>query len=91
MGINYHDLFFTHRFRQGKLELLRDKVVDYKTSFSAVKTALKDDGVLIIVDHSAEPGSAYEAANKLHRNDPNIVNSTQRCWFRLVRGGVLFT
>ena len=73
MGINYHDLFFTYRFRDGKLETLRDQVVDYKTSFTTVKKVLKDDGVLIIVDHFGEPGSGYEAANTLHRIDPNIV------------------
>lgn len=73
MGVNYHDLFFTYRFRSGKLEKMRDQVVDYKASFTTVKKALKDDGVLIIIDHSAELGSGYDAANTLHRMDPNIV------------------
>ncbi len=73
MGINYHDLFFTDRIRNGKKEIMRNSIVDYRKSFLNVKRLLKDDGVLIITDHYASAGSGYEAANKLHRIDPNIV------------------
>ena len=73
MGINYHDLYFTHRTRKGKLETLRNKNVDFMAAFKNVKRALKDDGVLVVIDHMAKPGSGYQAANTLHRIDPNIV------------------
>lgn len=73
MAINYHDLFFTHRYHESQVETLRNEVVDYKSFLTVVKTALKDDGVLIIIDHYAKPGSGYDAANNLHRIDPNIV------------------
>ena len=73
MAINYHDLFFTHRYRNDQKEIMRDKIVDYKESFEHVKKLLKDNGVLIVIDHVALPGSGYDAANTLHRIDPNIV------------------
>lgn len=73
MAINYHDLFFTHRTREGKVQILRDQVVDYKSAFINVKNILKEEGVLIVIDHIAKSGSGYRAANDLHRIDPNIV------------------
>lgn len=73
VALNYHDLFFTHTIRDGKTTKLRDKIVDYKAVLATVKKALKDDGIFIIIDHAAKPGSGYEAANTLHRIDPNII------------------
>jgi len=73
MGINYHDLFFTNRVRNGQIEKIREKNVDYAQALSSIHKTLKDDGVLIIIDHFAKPGSGYQAANELHRIDPNIV------------------
>lgn len=73
MGINYHDLFFTHRNRNGERQIMRDKIVDYREAFSHIKRLLKPEGVLIIIDHHAKAGSGYEAANELHRIDANIV------------------
>lgn len=73
MAINYHDLFFTHRIRNGIQQQMRDGIVDYQQAFSHVKKLLKPDGVLIIIDHDARPGSGYQAANDLHRIDANIV------------------
>lgn len=73
MGINYHDLFFTSRVRNGRVEKMREKNVDYKQALIAIRERLKDDGILIIIDHFAKPGSGYRAANDLHRIDPNIV------------------
>lgn len=72
-ALNYHDLFFTHTMQNGKLVTLRDDVVDYRVALGAIKTALKDDGILVIVDHVGKAGSGYDAANNLHRIDPNIV------------------
>ena len=44
-----------------------------KAALAVIKKALKDDGVFVIIDHSAKLGSGYQAANTLHRIDPNIV------------------
>lgn len=73
MTINYHDLFFTTRVRDGQPEKMRNDVVDYKKALANVREKLKDKGLLIITDHMATPGSGYQAANDLHRIDPNIV------------------
>lgn len=72
-ALNYHDLFFTETNRDGVITKLRDDVVDYKTTLSHIKKAMKPDGVFVIIDHFAKPGSGYEAANTVHRIDPNIV------------------
>ena len=72
-ALNYHDMFFTEMTQDGKKVQLRDSIVDYKKALAAIKTALKDDGVFIIIDHSAQLGSGYDAANSVHRIDPNIV------------------
>jgi predicted methyltransferase len=73
MALNYHDLFFTDTVRDGKTQQLRDEVVDYKSALAAVKKAMKDGAVFIIIDHFAKPGSGYAAANTLHRIDPDII------------------
>lgn len=73
MAINYHDLFFTHRIRNGKHETMRDTVVDHRSALKNIKRMLKKDGIVIIIDHSAHAGSGYSAANDLHRIDANIV------------------
>lgn len=73
MAINYHDLFYTHRFKNGVRENMRENVVDYHKAMRHIKKLLKKDGVLIIIDHSAHAGSGYAAANDLHRIDANIV------------------
>lgn len=73
MAINYHDLYFTHRFKNGKRQVMRSENVNYQHAFANVKRILKDNGVLIITDHIAKPGSGYAAANDLHRIDPDIV------------------
>jgi predicted methyltransferase len=73
MALNYHDLFFTQMVREGKTVVLREQVVDYRAALGAIKSALNDDGVLIIIDHFAAPGSGYEAPNSVHRIDPAIV------------------
>lgn len=72
-ALNYHDLYFTHSVRDGKKVQLREDIVDYKAAFATVKKAMKEDGLLIIIDHAAKPGSGYHTANTIHRIDPNIV------------------
>lgn len=85
MAINYHDLYFTHRQRNGETLQLREAVVDHRKAFAVVRSALSERGVLIIIDHFAIPGSGYEAANTLHRIDANIVkHQLAEVGFRLV-------
>jgi len=84
-ALNYHDLFFTEVLQDGKLIKLRDDVVDYRLALAAIKTALKESGVLVIIDHVGKLGSGYEAANNLHRIDPNIVkDQLQEAGFKLI-------
>jgi predicted methyltransferase len=46
---------------------------------------MKDDGVLVIIDHAAPAGSGYAPANDTHRIDPNIVlYQMEQAGFRLV-------
>jgi predicted methyltransferase len=73
IALNYHDLFFTDTMRDGKKVQLRDDIVDYKAALATIKKALKDDGTFIIIDHNAQSGSGYQAANSIHRIDANIV------------------
>jgi predicted methyltransferase len=84
-ALNYHDMFFTEMTQDGKKIMLRDKIVDYKAALAAIKTALKDDGVLIIIDHFAKAGSGFDVANTLHRIDSNIVKfQLEEAGFKLV-------
>lgn len=84
-ALNYHDLFFTEFTRDGKVNKVREEIVDYKAALSRVKRAMKDDAVFIIIDHAAQPGSGYQAANIEHRIDPDIVKFQMReAGFKLV-------
>jgi predicted methyltransferase len=86
IALNYHDLFFTHTTQDGKKVQLREDIVDYKAALATIKKALKDDGIFIIVDHIAKPGSGYDIANTLHRIDPNIVKfQLEEAGFTLVK------
>lgn len=77
-ALNYHDLFFTELTRDGKVTKLRDNIVDYKAALARMKRAMKDDGIFVIIDHAAEAGSGYQAANIEHRIDPDIVKYQMR-------------
>ena len=85
-ALNYHDLFFVQtKDGEGNVVKLRDEAVDYKAAFESVRNAMKDDGVLVIIDHAAPAGSGYEPANNTHRIDPNIViYQMEQVGFRLV-------
>lgn len=88
MAINYHDLFFTHRTRNGKRQVMRDSVVDHRAALANIRRMLTPDGRLIISDHVAHPGSGYAAANDLHRIDPAIVrHQLFEAGFELVEEG----
>jgi len=50
-ALNYHDLFFTHSNRGGKITQFREKAVDHKAALAKIKNVLKDDGIFVIVDH----------------------------------------
>ncbi|GHA03623.1 hypothetical protein GCM10008090_10950 [Arenicella chitinivorans] len=88
MAINYHDLFFTHRVRNGKRQVMRDGVVDHRAALANIRRMLKPRGRLIISDHLAHPGSGYVAANDLHRIDPAIVrHQLEKAGFELEAEG----
>jgi predicted methyltransferase len=58
----YHDLYWS--------ELVNGPPkTDAKTILDQVAAALKPDGVLLIVDHSAKAGTGSDDADKLHRID----------------------
>lgn len=77
-ALNYHDLFFTEFTQDGKVNKVREKIVDYKAALARIKRAMKDEGTFVIIDHAAEPGSGYQAANVEHRIDPDIVEFQMR-------------
>lgn len=84
-ALNYHDLFFTQTVQNGEKVQLRDDIVDYKAALARIKLAMKEDGLFVIIDHVAHPGSGYEAANNLHRIDPAIVQfQMDEAGFKLV-------
>lgn len=73
-ALNYHDMFFVAtKDKEGNEVKLRADVVDYKKAFAKVKSVMKDDAVLVIIDHFAPAGSGFEAPNSTHRIDPAIV------------------
>jgi len=72
-ALNYHDLFFTHTVREGKIVKMREKAVDHHTALATIKSLLKDDGIFVIIDHAGVAGSGYDAPNDVHRIDPDIV------------------
>lgn len=85
-ALNYHDMFFVSTTdREGNQVKLRDDVVDYMKALTHLKQRMKDDGVLVIIDHNAQPGSGYEATNTLHRIDPDIVKyQLDKAGFKLI-------
>lgn len=72
-ALNYHDLFFTHSARNGKITKIRDKAIDHKLALANIKRVMKDDGIFVIIDHAGIAGSGFNAPNDAHRIDPNIV------------------
>jgi len=72
-ALGYHDMYFTDTVRDGKVVTFRDEAVDYMPVLNTFKRILKEDGVVVIIDHSAKAGSGFHAANTIHRIDPNII------------------
>lgn len=72
-ALNYHDLFFTHSIRDGKMIAMRKEAVDHRRALAKIKSVLKDDGIFVIIDHVGVAGSGYNAPNDVHRIDPDIV------------------
>ncbi len=73
MALNYHDLFFTYMTQNGKRVELREEAVDHKAVLATLSRVMKDDAVVIIIDHFAKAGSGNEMANTLHRIDNQII------------------
>ena len=72
-ALNYHDLFFTHRVRDGKVSIVREQAIDHKKALANIKRLMKDDGQFVIIDHVGLAGSGFNAPNDTHRIDPDIV------------------
>lgn len=85
-ALNYHDLFFTESTdRNGNKTRVREEIVDYKEALAVIRDAMKDQGIFVIIDHSAKAGSGYDMANELHRIDPAIVRyQMQQAGFTLI-------
>ena len=62
--LSFHDLYYTDK---GWPQ------IDVPAFLNTLKKGLAPDGVLAIVDHAATPGSGSEAAQKLHRIDPEFA------------------
>ena len=77
-ALNYHDLFFTHSARDGKIAKVRDKAIDHKQALANIKRVMKDDGIFVIIDHMGIAGSGFNAPNDTHRIDPDIVGRMAR-------------
>jgi predicted methyltransferase len=63
--MSYHDLYVKSD----------DWDIDPNTFFAEIRTVLKPDGVLAIVDHAAQEGSGSSAAQQLHRIDEAFAES----------------
>ncbi|MCO4798680.1 MAG: class I SAM-dependent methyltransferase [Colwelliaceae bacterium] len=72
-ALNYHDLFFTHSVREGKITQFRENVIDHKAALAKIYDILNEDGVFVIIDHIGVAGSGFNAPNDVHRIDPEIV------------------
>lgn len=72
-ALNYHDLFFTHSVRDGKVTKVREQAIDHKKALANIKRVMKDDGQFVIIDHVGLAGSGFNAPNDTHRIDPDIV------------------
>lgn len=72
-ALNYHDLFFTHTVRDGKVTKMREQAIDHKQALANIKRMMKDDGQFVIIDHVGLAGSGFNAPNDTHRIDPDIV------------------
>jgi predicted methyltransferase len=62
----YHDLYWS-QLTNGPPKS------DAKTILDQIAAALKPGGVLLVVDHSAKPGTGSQAAEKLHRIDADFA------------------
>lgn len=64
--LGYHDYYFTNKARPEGHE-------DVAAVLQSLRTALKDDGFVIIVDHVAAAGTGPADFDKQHRIDPEFV------------------
>jgi predicted methyltransferase len=78
MVMSYHDLYYVDPG-------IGFNKTDVPLFFSQVHTALKPGGRLLIVDHSAKPGTGKEAAQHLHRiEEAFAIRDVESNGFKLV-------
>ena len=72
MVLYYHDLFINH--------------IDTASLNKRIFDALKPGGILLVVDHNAQPGSGITDTPKLHRIDPAVIaRDVPAAGFKLVK------
>lgn len=64
----YHDVYYSDPSRGWPK-------IDVPVLLAELHKGLKDDGVIGVVDHHAEPGAPREVGGTLHRIDPGVVIS----------------
>lgn len=64
MVMTYHDVYYVADYWPA---------VDREDFFNQIHSALKADGILAIIDHSARPGTGMSAAQDLHRIDEEFA------------------
>ncbi|HZO23649.1 MAG TPA: hypothetical protein VFB37_14190 [Steroidobacteraceae bacterium] len=76
--MSYHDVYYTPKGASGPMG-------DAGQMVSALFTALKPGGVVVVQDHAAQAGtSPAESVQKLHRIDPEAVKKTfEQAGFKL--------
>lgn len=74
--LGYHDIYHT----------VEGWKIDRDSFLKQLKSALKPNGTLVIIDHAADVGTGTQASQELHRIDPNYVkNELSELGFSLVK------
>lgn len=77
--LSFHDLYYID-VKNGWPE------IDADTFMNKVKSALKPDGLLGIIDHDAKSGTNISSAQSLHRIDPQIIKDKMLAWGFKLKG-----
>jgi predicted methyltransferase len=73
MILTYHDLFYVD-------EKSGWPAIDAQALLSKVRSALKPDGLVGIIDHNALAGAPIDSAQTLHRIDPQLIKDGMAQW-----------
>jgi predicted methyltransferase len=73
MILTYHDLYYVD-------EKSGWPAIDAQSVLNKVRNALKPDGLVGIIDHTAPSGASIDTAQTLHRIDPQIIKDNMANW-----------